>query len=119
MFDIKVDTRVMDSVIREMPETVDKFGRSLAQEGVDYIVTSFSAGRSAVGMPPGVDTSALRASMRWVKVGNFVWDIVDGVLYGVFLELGTSRMGARPFVNPAFEWLRQNVATIAKDFTWV
>jgi hypothetical protein len=31
------------------------------------------------------------------------WVISDGVEYGVYQELGTSRFGARPFLFPAFE----------------
>lgn len=35
--------------------------------------------------------------------------IADGVLYGVFNELGTSKMAARPALVPAFEKHTQNL----------
>jgi hypothetical protein len=81
------------------------------------IVESFGASPSPPGDPPGVDTGALRASMRWASVGEASAVIHDGVEYGVHLELGTERMPARPFVAPVFErWRRGAFAQFARDF---
>lgn len=37
------------------------------------------------------------------------WIIADGVEYGVYVELGTSRMAARPALVPAFESHTKNL----------
>jgi HK97 gp10 family phage protein len=50
-----------------------------------------------------VETGALRASLMALRVKLNHWIVQDGVEYGVFQELGTSRMAARPFLVPAFE----------------
>lgn len=114
-----VDLRPLERLIADNPATVQRFGRMLAQEGTNDIVTSFTPGRSLPGQPPGVDTGALRASMRWQRTGTYQWDIMDGVEYGIELELGRSNMAARPFVNPAFERLRRNIPQIAQEISWV
>jgi HK97 gp10 family phage protein len=52
-----------------------------------------------------VETGALRASLNAERKSKSPvrWVIQDGVEYGVFQELGTSRMAAHPFLVPAFE----------------
>lgn len=54
-----------------------------------------------------VDTGALRNSLTTEGVGSqLYWQVHDGVEYGIFQELGTSRMAAQPFLVPAVESLR-------------
>jgi hypothetical protein len=96
------DTSVLKRLIRETPERVDAVLRGIATEIVSDIVVSFPASPSPEGGPPGVDTGTLRASIRWTPEGNKIY-VHDGVEYGVHLEMGTERMGARPFVAPQFE----------------
>lgn len=55
-----------------------------------------------------VDTGALRSSIMAEQVGELAWQIHDGVEYGIFQELGTSRMAAQPFMVPAVEAERAN-----------
>lgn len=50
-----------------------------------------------------VDTGAMRSSLEAEKVGDLAWQVHDGVEYGIFVELGTSRMAAQPFLVPAVE----------------
>jgi HK97 gp10 family phage protein len=60
---------------------------------------------SAPGEFPNTDTGALVNSMRWEARGpfNVIWGAF--ISYAKFLELGTSRMAARPFIRPTFEKL--------------
>lgn len=63
-------------------------------------VSTTSAGPSSPGDPPHADTGKLRQSLMVVPQGDSV--IVGTPLkYGLYLELGTSRMAARPFLRPA------------------
>jgi HK97 gp10 family phage protein len=83
---------------------------------------------SAPGDPPAVDTGRLRASIstNWSgggergedqvgdpggERGGDVFKVVVGtnVKYAPFLEFGTSRMAARPFIRPIFEKYAANI----------
>ena len=55
-------------------------------------------------------TGALRNSIHVNKTSNqnkFSRVISDGVEYGIYQELGTSRMAAQPFMIPAVEAIRE------------
>lgn len=61
-------------------------------------------GPSKPGEPPAVDTGRLRSSITHdVKVeGDEVIGLVGTATeYGLYLELGTNKMAARPFLRPA------------------
>ena len=48
-----------------------------------------------------VDTGRLRSSINTRKTGNLEVTVMDGVDYGKFIEYGTSKMRAQPFMRPA------------------
>jgi HK97 gp10 family phage protein len=54
-----------------------------------------------------VDTGALRSSILARQVAAFHWEVIVGVEYGGFVEFGTSRMAARPYLTPAVNAVRQ------------
>jgi HK97 gp10 family phage protein len=60
-------------------------------------------GETAQNAP--VDTGALKASIvsESHMEGDLTFIVQDGVTYGVFQELGTSKMAAQPFLVPAVE----------------
>lgn len=49
------------------------------------------------------DTTALRNSITTVEVSDYLFRVQDGVEYGIYQELGTSKMAAQPFLTPAVE----------------
>ena len=120
-FDFTVDVSEMLRLARALPGESETFLDAEAEEGITYIKLSFGTsppGRSyprgsrvhvasQPGHPPNVDMGTLRASMRWEREGTLTRHLMDGVLYGVMLELGTRHMAARPFVGPAFEHMRR------------
>jgi hypothetical protein len=61
------------------------------------------------GHAPAVRTGTLRRSIAWKpgidSLSPYV-DIGSNVLYAPYVELGTSRMEARPFLRPALEGAR-------------
>jgi hypothetical protein len=70
---------------------------------------AFSMQARAQQLAP-VDTGALKNSMNSREFSKLVWHVQDGVLYGVFQELGTSRgVPARHFLGGAAE-------TTSKEF---
>lgn len=58
-------------------------------------------GKAQVNAP--VDTGALKNSIEATEVGIYTWWVIVGVDYGAFVELGTSRMAAQPYLTPAVE----------------
>lgn len=64
---------------------------------------------SQPGHGPSVRTGRLRGSITW-RIGQDgespYADIGTAVFYAPFVELGTSRMQARPFLRPALEAAR-------------
>lgn len=124
---IQLDTTVLDRLIRDVPEQADQWLRGVGNQILDDIVLSFGdspPGReyqhrtvrhvaSQPGYPPNVDTGALRASLRLVRLGRLHYQIQDGVEYGAYLEAGTATIAARPFVAPVFFDWREN--KLARD----
>lgn len=94
---IKIDTRVLDRITAEMRPKVaaiiEEHGFAIASE-------------AAQNAP--VDTGALRNSITSESqmTGELQFTVQDGVEYGIFVELGTSKMAAQPFLIPALEHWR-------------
>jgi HK97 gp10 family phage protein len=50
-----------------------------------------------------VDTGLLRKLTQAMQEGPVTWIVAVGAEYGVYVEFGTSRAPAQPFLTPAFE----------------
>ena len=61
-----------------------------------------------------VMTGALRNSIHTTKQREGVYWVQDGVEYGVFQELGTSKMSAHPFMVPAVEGAVRDIIEAVK-----
>lgn len=104
--------------IRVNTDKLDKLGkgldvgvvlRKLALDCEADVKQSFNRQSPApVGEPPGVDTGNLKNSIVAVKRGKN-WAVLVGAPYGVHLEYGTRRMGARPFLLPAVRRVARRV----------
>jgi len=105
----------MDKLLREEPGKVDRFLDWMAESIVTDAKLSMGESPSAPGDPPGVDTAALRASITWENTGPHERTISDGVEYGVYLEYGTEKMAARPWMVPAFARAQERMEQDAKD----
>jgi HK97 gp10 family phage protein len=94
MTDYKLDTKKLDEILQNLRpkagQIVEKWGTKITSD--------------AAKMAP-VDTGTLRNSLlsesRMREQLLFI--LQDGVEYGIFQELGTSRMSAQPFVVPSIE----------------
>ena len=84
--------------------------------GVPYTKNGKEVRRSAAGEPPAVDSSYL--------VNNIFLDVDSDGLgasvesraeYSSFLEFGTSKMAARPFMQPALEANRAKIRRLEKQ----
>lgn len=61
---------------------------------------------SAPADAPAVDTGHLRNSIGVQKIGEGAYRVGTDVKYALYLEFGTRRMAARPFMRPALEAVR-------------
>jgi len=111
---ITLDDRVLKQILRNLPDHINDWLDGEAQEIVNDIKLSFGTSPSAPGDPPGVDTGALRASIRWERGGEYERIVYDGVEYGVDLEFGLSNMAARPFITPIMEQHRLTIGRSAQ-----
>lgn len=71
---------------------------------------------SQPGYPPNIDMGALRASIRWEMIRKYVFHIMDGVIYGYWLEDGTSTIQPRPFIQPVFDAWRRKIEADVEAF---
>lgn len=67
---------------------------------------------SAPGQPPAVRTGTLRLSWRPVTFGQYNPGLEGGTPYAGYLEEGTSKMAARPFVDKIVETAEPQVLAI-------
>lgn len=54
-----------------------------------------------------VDTGALRNSIQTTVISELEAEVSVGVEYGIYQELGTTRMPPQPFLGPSFEEARK------------
>jgi HK97 gp10 family phage protein len=92
----------------------DRFGRArmtwygnvvrTTAKGTAYAVVGRKLHQtSAPGEPPAVDTGHLTGSGYTKRIGKLAWEAGFSADYALYLEFGTSRMAARPFLFPAVQ----------------
>lgn len=105
---ITLDTSVLDRITAQMrpnaAKIVNTYGLNVASE-------------AAQNAP--LDTGALRNSITSESqmTDELTFTVQDGVEYGIFQELGTSKMAAQPFLIPALEhWAQRFEQAFAELF---
>jgi HK97 gp10 family phage protein len=81
-------------------------GRMRQRGGVIVAQTARRVEAGAKTLAP-VDTGALKNSILASQVRDFTWEVGVGVAYAAYVEYGTSRMAARPYLTPAAERQRE------------
>lgn len=95
---VKQDTRKLEAILRNLKRNTDEANKQIAEDIAD----------DAQANAP-VDTGELRASIHTEKTDNGL-AVVVGAAYGAFVELGTSKMAAQPYLGPAAAKARHNQA---------
>lgn len=108
----KLDTRGFDRLLRNGPANNAAATERMAREILDDIKAHWSpVSPSEPGSPPAYGSGQLHRSGR-VRHGASHWisrfRVVFEVGYAKFLELGTKRMAARPFLKPAVARMRKS-----------
>lgn len=91
-FDVTVDTRGLDNLIRDLPGMCSAIVRGVALQ---------ITGWAKLSAP--VDTSFLRNSIQTRVVSPLEAWVFVGAFYGRFVEEGTRRARAQPFLGPAVQ----------------
>ena len=70
-----------------------------------------------------VDTGALKASIKAEKETETAWTVAPTTEYAIYVEFGTRKMSAQPYMRPAAEKIRkeypdlvvETIANVVKD----
>lgn len=121
---VRLDKRRLEQIIRESPDAIDDAVGTMALDGQRMVQQSFNASRgrrykrgtvihiaSLPGYPPNVDTGKLMNAIAVRKPGESQRIIHTGdTEYAAWLEFGTSKMAARPFMRPMAKRLSDSAA---------
>lgn len=70
---------------------------------------------SAPNQPPATDTGFLVSNIMWKMTSKFEAEVQSNAPYSIPLEFGTSKMSARPFLQPALEKNKIKIKQIVSD----
>lgn len=92
---VRIDTKRLDAMIAKVPGEAEKLVKAgaLAIEG------------KAKTLAP-VDTGYLKASIAARRQSELLWWVWAYAEYALYVELGTYKMAAKPYMIPAAEWAR-------------
>jgi HK97 gp10 family phage protein len=107
--EIRVEVTGVEEVLRRLDGLVSEAALRRGLAGAAHLVE----GVAKVKAP--VDTGFLRNSIGVLSVSSREAVVGTGAEYGVYLEMGTRRMAARPFMRPALEENRGRIAGLIRD----
>jgi len=112
------DPKEIERQANELAEAFQKKGKDIfsALERGMLAASIFveGAAKKRITDNKSVDTGLLRASITHrtiLKEGVVIGQVGSNVEYGIFVEIGTSKQKAKPFLTPA---LTENKATISQ-----
>lgn len=116
---IEWNTDKLDRLIQDFPEQVEDALSKLALDTQADVTDSWNpASPAPAGGPPGVDTGALKNSVKARHTGPLEWTLADwatdqyGGDYGLDLEFGHVTRGGN-FVGP-WPWMRPAVERVLR-----
>lgn len=99
-----------DVTVRVVYDNFPKIRRDLIAEAERIVATAAlnlqAATQRNIVAHGLVDTGALLNSVRAERIGPMAWRVVVGAEYGIYHELGTRFLPARPFLFPAADLIR-------------
>lgn len=116
-YHVNVPPELFRGVLAHTQQAVDDALRAVLEDGQRFVRGRFSLiPPSAPGNPPAIDTGNL---YRHIEIGLHAGG-AGGYLraateYAIYLELGTSRMAARPFMLPAALYMQKQLPRIIRQ----
>lgn len=105
---VKLDTTGLDAIAAKLDMNTDKVLQSVAFQVEAEAKKRAPRDPLRPPMDPTVPTTgALKNGIHTERKRAGLYWVADSVDYGIYQELGTSRMQARPFMVPAVEKVRQ------------
>lgn len=99
---VQIDRKRLDALLRSAPGKADEVVGGAAYELQADVQTHWSQqSPSSPGEPPAVVTGNLTGDIKTRPIRKALWEVVFGAEYAPYLEFGTPRMAARPFLRPA------------------
>lgn len=106
-------------------QVVERVGRALfagaeiiRAEAAHLITEGAVSGKNHVpslpGQPPNEDTGVLRTHIETAQTGPLRAEVSSNAPYAVALEIGTSKMAARPYMGPATRRKRKEVVELVR-----
>lgn len=125
---IRLDTSNLDQIMKNLDKNTTAILNKAAGDMYTHIITSWSkVSPSAEGATPARVTGNLEGSIvigtprkggeftRYLGTDATSITIEARAEYAAALEYGSVRVGARPFMNPALQWLAQRYPKYFKD----
>lgn len=120
---VNVEGKVLTKYQKQFQQIVAMGANSIRNTAVQSIQESGSQGRrygthiaSTAGNPPNTDTGFLVSNIHLAfDPDRLGCDIESRADYSMHLEFGTSKMDARPFLQPAVEENRKKIETDYKN----
>ncbi len=107
------------AIMQMIRKRVHNAAAHLMRKLFDQIIISISVQgppRSQPGEPPHMDTTKLVTTFVFEYIEEqLVYRISSPEEYSIMLEIGTSRMAARPFATPAIQDARANAVSWLKE----
>jgi HK97 gp10 family phage protein len=105
-----IDALLIDKVHLLLGKAATEFEAEMKNEietgsksGISYQRGNISHTASAPGQAPATDSGKLVGSIRYKKKSATEHEVSINSEYALALEVGTSRMAARPFITPALQ----------------
>jgi HK97 gp10 family phage protein len=96
---------VLSSAVQSIQHT-SASGRVYTSHGVSHTA-------SAPGEPPATDEGTLVGSLQiWTSSDGMSIAVGSNLNYAPYLEYGTRKMAARPYLNPAFDVNREEILAL-------
>lgn len=95
MVSAQIDTTGLDNLAALSPAMAEQVLRYAAMRGA-------ARARLNIRDVGAIDTSFMVNTTRARRLGQYLWSIGTAAMYGIFIEYGTVRMAARPWLTPAY-----------------
>lgn len=130
--EVKIHFNQLPDIRKLLPKEVDELVEVIAHEGRNIVVRSMAQSpatgetytrsggvthtASAPGNPPRIDTGELVNSITPNKRSEALWAVDAGTEYAHYLEYGSTRIAARPYMGPMSVVLQKGISTIANGW---
>lgn len=120
-YKVTVDKSALEDILKNLPDGLNIVGEKVTADIEAYAKEHMSRTApfpSAPGSPPAVQTGRLKGSITHYKLKDSEqWTVVAGgdqAPYAKYLEYGTRKMAARPFMRPAMLAIAETVPELLK-----